>query len=206
MSGFSLSGTTPHGSYWIDAGSAERAEVVCFIQAGFKHCYQAKIEQVMTRLLLQRRGAELNAVVGVRSLDEPGGMVQRYFDRPLEELIGEVAGESVGREEILEVGHLAAASRGAARRIIRALTHSLHTEGVGWVAFTAVPILSNTFRRMNVPLLDLGPADPARVGADAAAWGDYYKHQPRVMVVSVQQAGRAVFGDPQGSGAALRLA
>mgnify|MGYP001949876551 FL=1 len=49
------------------------------------------------------------------------------------------------------------------------------------MVFTGTPMLLNSFQRLTLSPIDLGPADPARLGEARHDWGSYYATQPRVM-------------------------
>ena len=68
------------------------------------------------------------------------------------------------------------------------MTAYLHAAGAEWVVFTSGPILRNAFRRLDLPLLELGPALPERLGHEVMHWGRYYEQNPTVM------AGRVAYG------------
>ena len=82
---------------------------------------------------------------------------------------------------MVEVGNLAALAPGAARVLIIALTHYLAAQGFTWVVFTGTAMLLNSFQRLALSPVDLGVADPARLGEQQAEWGSYYATRPRVM-------------------------
>ena len=70
---------------------------------------------------------------------------------------------------------------GGSLDIILDLAARLDRLGYEWVVFTATRELIGMFARLGLPLLVLNKADPARLGADAAAWGRYYDTGPIVV-------------------------
>jgi hypothetical protein len=79
---------------------------------------------------------------------------------------------------------------GLGRLLIALSTVHLFEQGVQHVVFTATRALSNAFTRLGVPLADIGAADPRRVPGGEGHWGDYYRHDPRIL------AGRVASGLP----------
>ena len=92
------------------------------------------------------------------------------------------------REEIVEVGNLAAFGSASARLLIVALTDLLVARGFRWVVFTGTPALLNSFRRLAPEPLALAPADPARMGEELADWGSYYASRPQLMAGEIWPA------------------
>ncbi|MBM7335463.1 MAG: thermostable hemolysin [Alcanivorax sp.] len=107
--------------------------------------------------------------------------LEQYLDTPLEEAVSALAGTPVARHRLLEVASLAADGSGAGRLLFIALTALLPSLGVDWIAFTATVQVRNMFARLGLAPVCLAPADPARLRGDAGRWGDYYRHDPRVM-------------------------
>ena len=56
--------------------------------------------------------------------------------------------------------------------------HGLRTE---WVVSTVTKELRQMFVRIGLGALAIAPARGACLGAEAAAWGSYYDHEPIVM-------------------------
>ena len=90
-------------------------------------------------------------------------------------------GFNLSVQQIVEVGNLAADRAGGSVDVILNLARHLDRLGYEWVAFTATRELIGIFRRLGLPPLALAPADPDRLGADAADWGSYYDSRPIVV-------------------------
>ncbi|GAA4412318.1 thermostable hemolysin [Quisquiliibacterium transsilvanicum] len=181
-----------------------RASVEAFIRRRFAERYQAKVRHFMPRLLgLESGDASLHGAVGYRSAGEFPLFLERYLDVPIEQAIGQRFDRPVARDEIVEVGNLAAAGVGTARRLIVALTDLLAAEGFRWVAFTGTATLLNSFLRLGLSPCVLGLADPARVGDELPDWGTYYDDGPQVMAGEIlgghQRLSKlGVYGHPDG--------
>ena len=69
-----------------------------------------------------------------------------------------------------------------------ALAEHLHHRGYEWVVFTATRELIGIFARLGLPLPVVAPADPARLGDGASAWGSYYDTGPIVVAGRIRLA------------------
>ncbi len=179
----------------VTVDDARRHAVEDFVRERFAAHYQARVRHFMPRLFaLEAADGSLHGAVGCRSAAEQGLFLERYLDDPVERVIARRVGEPVAREGIVEVGNLAAHGAGTARLLIIALTRILAAEGLRWVCFTGTPALINSFRRLGLEPLTLGPADPRRMGAELPEWGSYYDAGPLVMAGEIPGGERALAG------------
>jgi hypothetical protein len=173
----------------IESDHADRAEIEAFIRATFFDVYQARVNIFMPHLVRLRTLHEhLVAVVGYRDAAEHRLYLEKYLDRPIEDVLSEHVAEPVRRRDIVEVGNLADAAPGGARAAIIILTAFLHSAGYRWVVFTGVPKLRNAFGRLGLDPIELAPADPERLTPEEQQeWGSYYAGQPLVMGGDIRQ-------------------
>lgn len=177
------------------AGPAEQLEIKDFIRRGFERAYRARIAHFMPALMRLRRGSRLVAACGLRSAADEALFLEAYLDLPVEKALAAASRRPQLRDGITEVGNLVVAGAGDARRLIVHLTHYLRRGPTQWVVFTAVPTLRNNFRRLGIPLHNLGAADGVRLDAQARAdWGTYYDQAPAVTAVEVAAAFEALRG------------
>lgn len=184
-------------------GSTRRRQVETFIHDRFADYYAACIRHFLPCLLgFEDETGKVQAASGLRSASDEGLLfLERYLDRPVEKVLAASCGSSMARKDIVEVGNFAAQGPGGARLLITALTDVVGALGFRWVVFTGTAMLLNSFQRLGLPLVELGPADPARMGADLADWGRYYDTRPQVMAANVAETHKRL----QGSGIYLRL-
>ena len=168
--------------------SPRRAVFETFIRERFAAQHDARVRQFMPCLLgLEDSDGQLLGAVGLRSGAVRPLFLERYLQQPVEAVIATQHGLTPpAREQLVEVGNLAADSPGAARLLIVALTDLLVVMGYRWVCFTGTPGLLNSFQRLGLTPLALGSADPACMGEELADWGRYYDHQPQVMAGDIQ--------------------
>lgn len=164
-------------------GSARRAALEQFVRQRFEQQHGARIRHFMPCLFsLENQAGQLLGAVGVRSGNSGPLFLERYLNEPIQNAIGARLGHTEpARDELVEVGNLAADSPGAARLLIVALTDLLVALGFRWVTFTGTATLLNSFQRLGLAPIALGEADPARMGEELVDWGRYYDSRPWVM-------------------------
>lgn len=166
----------------VDRAHPLRPAVEAFIGRVYADHYGARVRHFMPTLVatLDADGAPL-AAAGFRSAGDEALFLERYLDRPVEQLLAPDALRVPARERIVEVGHLAAAQPGQGRRLVLQLGPHLAAEGFEWVVSTLTEELRQLFARLGLASVALGIADPALLGAEAADWGRYYEHRPLVL-------------------------
>ena len=96
----------------------------------------------------------------------------------MEQAASRLAGADVNRQQVVEVGNLAALSAGSARIMIIVVTWLLAARGLEWVAFTGASTLVNSFHRLGLVPTLLADADPDRLNGERDHWGSYYNQHP----------------------------
>ena len=120
----------------------------------------------------------LGATLGYRGATEEQLFLEAYLDAPIEAVASQALRREVGRARIVEIGCLAAISPPALVRLWAesAAEFADHYD-------VAVATLSASLRRLitraGVPIVELAPADPARI-AEPERWGSYYDDAPMV--------------------------
>jgi hypothetical protein len=170
----------------------QRPSFEAFIAARFARAYGARLTHFLPHLLGVRDGLERwQAAAGYAAAGVQELFLEQYLDEPVEETLGRAVRRPVARNDVVEVGNLAAVSAGMARALIPLLARHLHRMGYRWVAFTATRALRNSFHRLGLRPLALAPADPARLPDHGASWGSYYAQDPVVMAGRISLGLRA---------------
>jgi len=166
-------------------GADNRAEIERFISDVFHQVYGAEIKRFKPCLMsLRNQDNKLVAACGFCSATLEPLFLETYLDQPIEAAISEHAGFPVKRSDIVEVGNFSVAEPGVARYLITAIVDQLHATSKQWAVFTAVPLVRNTFIKMNLNPVMLGDADKNRLPAEEQAeWGSYYAQKPQIMAV-----------------------
>lgn len=169
-------------------GSARRGEVEGFIRDIFAEHYDAQVTAFAPQLLSLEQAGRITAAAGWRGADQAPLYLENYLDAPIEQLVSQIAQRPIARDKIVEVGNLAAAKPGGSVAMIVTMARHFDRLGYEWVTFTATEELVRIFGRVGLPLLAIGRADPARLGADAAQWGRYYETSPIVVTGRIRLA------------------
>ncbi|MDD5388551.1 MAG: thermostable hemolysin [Gallionellaceae bacterium] len=172
----------------IAADSPRRAEAETFIQDVFAAHYGARVASFAPDIMLLERNGKPGAAAGWRGAASGRLFLESYLEQPAEALISRLAGHTVAREHVVEVGHLAALQAGGGVRMILTLAGHLDRLGYEWVIFTATRELIGIFTKMGLPPLALAVADPDRLGEAARDWGRYYDTRPIVVAGRIRLA------------------
>jgi Thermostable hemolysin len=131
------------------------------------------------------------AALGYRRADVTPLFLEHYLETSIETLVSEALGRDVARGEIVEIGNLAAENAMAMIALWGAAANDLGGSSEVAVATLTAP-LRGMFARIGVPIIELAPALPERLGADAVEWGAYYSRDPRVCMGVIAQGQEAV--------------
>jgi len=173
----------PLSLYLANTTSPRRAGIEAFIGERFAVQHQARIRHFLPCLLsLEDGSGQLLGAVGLRSASSGPLFLERYLHQPVEQAMARhPLPLAPQRKQLVEVGNLAASSPGAARLLIVTLTDLLVALGFRWVCFTGTQALLNSFQRLGLTPVALGPANPDCLGDEQADWGRYYDNHPQVM-------------------------
>jgi len=165
---------------------AERAAVEDFIRAVFAKTYGAKVQHFAKVLLgIRGRDGQWAAALGYTPASSNELFVENYGGGSVEQQISGKLATPVKRDQVVEVGNLAASTAGAARQLIGGAIQYLYEAGFCWVIFTATRALLNSFSRLDLRPIPLATADPARLPDRGQGWGSYYEMQPQIMAGSI---------------------
>ena len=164
----------------------ERLAVEDFIREVFRKTYGASVRH-FAKVLLGVRGRDGNwiAALGYTPASDKALFVENYGGGRVERQISGKLDTLVKRDQIVEVGNLAASNAGAARQLINQAIQFLYEAGFCWVIFTATRALLNSFARLDLRPIQLAVADPARLPDHGRDWGTYYDSKPQIMAGSI---------------------
>lgn len=166
----------------VRRGARGRAELESFVAGAFRDKHGAEICTFMPELLALRGSAgQLLGVAGIRAACEEPLFLEQYLDRPVEMVLSTALRKAVARGQIAEIGNLASAGCRQARYLVSMLPRHLMERGHTWVVFTATSLVRDILASVGATLIELAPADPARLAGGAGQWGAYYRGDPRVM-------------------------
>jgi hypothetical protein len=170
------------------AGEPGRAAIEQFIADRFSSVHRARVCSFMPSLVgLTDRAGALRCALGYRPAADDSLFLEQYLDSPIEQSIRAAAATHgpargpINRQGIVEVGNLAGRGCRMAMYLVAQLPRFLLDRGYSWITFTATQRVRDILQTFDAPLIDLGPADPARLQRRGDDWGDYYQSEPRVM-------------------------
>ncbi len=165
----------------VAQGHRLRPQVEATIRATFRRDHGAQLASLPRWLVASTDEVGVICAASLRFAAD-GFFSEHYLDQPIEQLITERTGAHPDRSALAEVGSLSAGRPGEIGELVRGIINFLQARGTRWAFFTATARLRTFLGRAGIPLLELAPADPARI-ATAEAWGNYYQKDPRVMLV-----------------------
>jgi len=172
------------------AGTAlpRREQAESFIRTVFARHHAADVTSFAPNLMLFEQERRIVAACGWRPAAAEALFLECYLEQPIEQAMAGLAQQPVRREEIVEVGNLAAEKPGGTIQVVLRLTAHLDRLGYKWLVFTATRELIGILNRLGLPALALAPADPQRLGEAAGTWGSYYSTQPIVVAGRIRTA------------------
>lgn len=165
-----------------NADHPRRAILERFVADRFEAAYDAQV-QVDYPLIAGFVAADggVLAAAGVRFAEAQPLFLERYLDTTIETAIGQTFDRPVARASVVEIGAFASHDPAWSLDLFTALPDWLAGVcGRRFAVATLRPELARTLTRAGFALRSLAPADPARLGAEAAAWGRYYASAPQV--------------------------
>jgi hypothetical protein len=166
----------------VDRGASDRAELERFVASAFRAKHGAAVNTFLPNLLgLRSSQGQLQSVAGFRAAAEDALFLEQYLDGPVEQVLSGHLRQPVRRDEIAEIGNLASTGCRQARYLVSLLPNYLLDRGHTWVVFTATSLVRGILESVGAALIELAPADPARLAGGQSEWGAYYRTDPRVM-------------------------
>lgn len=149
------------------------------VRETYSRAFGARIDPASHHFLAENRAEGPLAVLGYTRAGPEPLFLERYLDQPVEAVVGAVFGCTVPREQVVELGNLAACNGWAAVRLWSRAANDLGAEMEFAVATLTAPLRA-MFARIGLPVTALAIARP---GPDEAArWGSYYEGDPQVCV------------------------
>ncbi len=182
FAGNQLKKDTSEQIQYLDSNSPHRAPLENLITHVFKKYYNTELEHFYPNLLSIESDQSIKAVAGVRCAADEPLFSEYYLANPLETELEMLYNRKISREYIVEVGNLAPTNVGQMRWLIASITAFLYSAGFQAIVFTAVPGVSNAFKRMNIPLQYITDAEHHKLPEDIQDKWDkqYYQAKPKV--------------------------
>lgn len=173
------------GEYYlqlVEPSGKYRVETQAFITQAYRRVFGAELRSFYPSLVaLNGAAGQLCGAVAARYAEGQPLFVEQYLGRSIEREITQAAGTGVLRQSVVEIGSLSVIRPAMTYPFISMIGGWLQSYDVEWLVFSLTQTLRRLFERAGVEMLDLGPADPARLSSSENDWGSYYQHDPRVM-------------------------
>lgn len=166
-----------------ESDGPRRVEAERYVRARFRRTHGAVICTFMpTLLLLTRDDGALGGVAGCRTAGQEPLFLERYLERPIEDMIAQRSGMRAKRSQVVEAGNFACRDAQTARAFMSLLPRYLMERQHLWIAFTATVSIRRILRSLGAGCTELGRAYDACVRGGDDRWGSYYANDPRVML------------------------
>lgn len=168
-------------------GQPSRKGVEAFIRNIFYQAHSAHLKCYLPELFAAKRHDQVVAAVGVRFIDQAPIFLERYLEQSVEQLLTDVIGVELERNQIAEVGNLGSLP-GESRLLISFLVELLFEKGLKWAVCTGTNAVRALLKRMGIEFEVIKKAEPELLGEDRFDWGNYYQHNPLVLAIDVTKA------------------
>ncbi|MFC3031503.1 thermostable hemolysin [Pseudoalteromonas fenneropenaei] len=152
------------------------------VREGFAKAFNADIHEFYP-LLSHLATAQGVCVLGLRLAIHEALFVEQYLDDAIENLLA----PGTLRSAIAELGNLCSSHRSATIAHFIVVANALLANNIRYLAFTGTAQVRKLMALLQVPVLELGHADPARVPS-SNDYGSYYEAEPKTCVVDLQAA------------------
>lgn len=184
-----LTGIAPTSVAVTHGFQPDRERIQRFIGGIYLSTYGAVIARHYPSFIsIHDADGDILAAAGFRSAACGSLYLEQYLSAPIEQLVGACGAVSIRREQIAEVGNLAASGSGGSLFLFMMLGALLRRSGFTHAAVTATQSLRRTFERFCIDFQVLAPARPELLADRGASWGRYFDSKPQVIVGSVAPA------------------
>ena len=168
------------------AGDPQRAAAEAFIRARFQATYKADVCVFHPFLLGVTRGDNITSVIGFRPAGSGRFFLENYLDGSTEQLLTEATGETIRRNQIVEVGNLASIDTESFRFLMIGLITLLdRLPETRWIVCTVGEKLIRLLRRTRFFPIVIQQASAECLSPEDGNWGDYYRHARSVVAGNV---------------------
>ena len=182
--------------YHLDLHLAPDDATLRFVRQRFARHHGANIQQLLPwQCTLRDEQGQLLASAGLNPAGSGPLFLEHYLESPVEQQLAARLQQPVVRDDILEVGNLAAWD-GHARLLILALIQYLAEQRYRYVVFTATDQVRALFRALGLKPQYLQTASRERI-PHPELWGRYYEHDPQVVAGDIRQGYQQLLQHPQ---------
>lgn len=167
----------------------ERQRVETFIRDIYHSHYNASIAVTYPTLMSVRNSSgDILAAVGFRLASEAPLFLEQYTRQPIENVLSSIYAKPIARHQVVEIGNLASAGKGASIFLFGAIASYLLNLGVNYATVTGTEQLRKRFRLLGLRPHILCDADRTLLNSSENNWGSYYATQPKVLAGSLESS------------------
>jgi hypothetical protein len=171
---------------WL-AGDPQRPAAEAFIRERFQDTYAADVCVFHPYLLGVTRGDHsITSVIGFRLAGSGQFFLESYLDGSAERLLANATGETILRQQIVEVGNLASSDTESFRFLMIGLITLLERlPETRWMVCTVGEKLIRLLQRTRFFPIVINQASAERLSPEDGKWGSYYRHARSVVAGNV---------------------
>jgi len=177
--------------------SSQREELQEFIADRFATVHGARVSHFLPLFLSMSEQLATHGVVGLQPGFAGELFLEHYLQQPIEQAIATAVERPIDRDSVIEIGNLAVDSCGRGFMLFVVMTCVLELAGYQWMVFTATDEVEKLIRRLGFTPTYLGTANAEALGEAGKEWGQYYAHNPKVMVGRLAQANAVARSNPR---------
>jgi hypothetical protein len=169
-------------------GAPQRADVETYIAKVFDQTYGATVSGFAPFLISMSCAGQISAAAGIRPAGFGPLFLEQYLDAPVENVLSSHYGLPVERQEIFELGNLAALRPGVCQLIYLIMAGMVSRTSLNYAVFAGNRQVARGVSKLGFEIATLAPANPARLGEGAADWGSYYDSDPQIMTIDLRNS------------------
>lgn len=179
----------------LSARDEGRANAEAFVRDRYHKQHGAEVSHFLPWLFTMQCLGTPSGVAGLQPAGLAPLFLEQYLPEPVEKMLATKGHAGINRRDIVEVGNLVAARRGASHLLFLLFTATLATAGYRWIVFTATQALRNNLQHLGLPLIELQQVDGRSLPEHMrSAWGSYYATDPKVMAADLGEVTRLISG------------
>jgi len=167
-------------------GDHFHSEANDLIRSEYCRHFKSELDNLASTNISLIANSDMVAATGYRDAGQEPLFLEHYLDQPIEQLISARLGQSVNRNQIVEIGGFALRSAEYALPFMFQLAPLFADLGFQWASCTVTKTIKRYLDKLGVESIYLAKADPDRVGDTVETWGTYYDHQPVVLAGNIQ--------------------
>jgi len=165
--------------------SDTRSSVEEFIWDGFNKYYRANVQHYLPNLIYVEAMSKIRSAMGIRAASNGPLFIEKYINAAIESCFSD---EAIARDEIAEIGNLHGTNKLFTQQLFIVTALATAKAGFSKLVFCATPQVKTMMESLLMTTVNIGEADPKRLGNEAEHWGNYYESSPKLIAIDIDQA------------------